>query len=379
MTPIRTERIGDKTVPVLIWPDGSWIHLMAHDIDGGQKPAEQLERWLKAWLANGVRSIASEQENRGTIYGLTEVQMTEVIAVPGRTEPPAVGTPVLCMVCAHEKPWGVCSPQGAAVCIECRDKARASSAPSGRQADRPDTRQPGNYLYRGSPSEWWKACRILEGGVMEAGWIAGRMASPKGEYHGPLADDDPDWLAALKDEPMCRLFRELAAPAPSGGQAAQPAEPSERELPDRPGVWFRKDMGGDVTLVYKSPGGLCYAAVSYSGSFIDGGFVDELPRGHWRPAVPDTDAYADAEKLVEEILGAEKLTYLQLRAERDRLREQVEAVRALADKWASRSVQLAPRVGSIVGGPEWTAAKYTQMACDEHASELRAALAERTP
>jgi hypothetical protein len=52
MIPIRTERIGDKTVPVLIWPDGSWIHLMAHDIDGGQKPAEQLERWLKAWRAS---------------------------------------------------------------------------------------------------------------------------------------------------------------------------------------------------------------------------------------------------------------------------------------------------------------------------------------
>ena len=41
--------------------------------------------------------------------------------------PPNSGTPLLCMICAHEKPWGIFdSKTGAAVCIECRDKARGN-------------------------------------------------------------------------------------------------------------------------------------------------------------------------------------------------------------------------------------------------------------
>jgi hypothetical protein len=57
------------------------------------------------------------------VRGLPEVQ--EYIAELRRPiDPPPVGAAVLCMVCAQEKPWGVWSPKGVAVCIECRDKAR---------------------------------------------------------------------------------------------------------------------------------------------------------------------------------------------------------------------------------------------------------------
>jgi hypothetical protein len=93
-------------------------------------------------------------------------------------------------------------------------------------------------------------------------------------------------------------------------------------------------------------------------------------RGHWRPAVPDDAAdlalmqlYAMFDPPAVGLPGI-KANISALRAERERLRERLEA---LADKWQSRSVQLAPRVDSIVGGPEWTAAKHTQIVCDEHA------------
>jgi hypothetical protein len=40
--------------------------------------------------------------------------------------PPNPGTIVLCILCAHEKPYGVWdSNTGAAVCKDCRDAARA--------------------------------------------------------------------------------------------------------------------------------------------------------------------------------------------------------------------------------------------------------------
>jgi hypothetical protein len=39
---------------------------------------------------------------------------------------PAPGALLDCLVCAREKPWGIYDePTGAAVCVECRDKARA--------------------------------------------------------------------------------------------------------------------------------------------------------------------------------------------------------------------------------------------------------------
>lgn len=54
--------------------------------------------------------------------------LKENVVVSGdvHIDPPEFGTPLLCIVCAYVKPWGVFSSKtGAAVCVECRDKARA--------------------------------------------------------------------------------------------------------------------------------------------------------------------------------------------------------------------------------------------------------------
>lgn len=50
--------------------------------------------------------------------------------------PPNRGTILLCAVCAHEKPWGIFTPEGAAICIECRDAARAGQRWVDSKADR---------------------------------------------------------------------------------------------------------------------------------------------------------------------------------------------------------------------------------------------------
>ena len=55
--------------------------------------------------------------------------------MPATLGPPPVGTALLCAVCAYEKPWGVFTPQGAAVCIECRDGARDAAYLRGRVSD----------------------------------------------------------------------------------------------------------------------------------------------------------------------------------------------------------------------------------------------------
>lgn len=48
------------------------------------------------------------------------------IADDGEIANPPVGAEKLCLVCAYYKPWGVFdSKTGAAVCVECRDKARS--------------------------------------------------------------------------------------------------------------------------------------------------------------------------------------------------------------------------------------------------------------
>lgn len=52
--------------------------------------------------------------------------LERIIELEKPREPPALGASALCMVCAMEKPWGIWSPQGSAVCIECRDRARSS-------------------------------------------------------------------------------------------------------------------------------------------------------------------------------------------------------------------------------------------------------------
>lgn len=56
-TKVRTEQVGDKTIPVLVWPNGSHIHLMPWKIDGGQDPAEQLQRWVEAWLDHANQEL----------------------------------------------------------------------------------------------------------------------------------------------------------------------------------------------------------------------------------------------------------------------------------------------------------------------------------
>jgi hypothetical protein len=145
--------------------------------------------------------------------------------------------------------------------------------------------------------------------------------------------DRPDLLIRCRycdkwgnHSPCEECSKAFATPAPSGGQADQPVEPSERELPDRPGLWERgEDRWGDKYEIYVRGDSLYRRYAGFYGTTIVSGETKGLPKGGWRPAVPDTDAYADATKLVEEILGTDKLTYLQLRAERDRLREAVKA------------------------------------------------------
>lgn len=52
------------------------------------------------------------------IYHLLDTERQSVMV-------PESGTEILCMLCAHVKPWGVFhEPTGAAVCRECRDGAR---------------------------------------------------------------------------------------------------------------------------------------------------------------------------------------------------------------------------------------------------------------
>ena len=74
---------------------------------------------------------------------------------------PAVGTPLLCLLCAYEKPWGVFDPAtGASVCADCRDAARsviASLALADVIAERPrqDTKWGGPaHDDRHRPIDW---------------------------------------------------------------------------------------------------------------------------------------------------------------------------------------------------------------------------------
>ena len=53
--------------------------------------------------------------------------LERLIELDKKHEPPPVGESRMCLVCAYEKPWGVFDAKtGAAVCIDCRDKARSS-------------------------------------------------------------------------------------------------------------------------------------------------------------------------------------------------------------------------------------------------------------
>jgi hypothetical protein len=139
------------------------------------------------------------------------------------------------------------------------------------------------------------------------------------EIFGPMQEKGMNghtFELLLKRAKHC--LRGLAAPADSGGQADQPAEPSERELPTHWGHWVRN---GEHYWVYGKGQMFHIQRLNVETGLPHEDTADfaitlnsaEM-RGHWRPAVPDTDAYADAAKLVEEILGT-------LRAERDRFQE----------------------------------------------------------
>jgi hypothetical protein len=44
--------IGAKTIPLLHFPDGSFIHLMPEKLpDGYQNPVHVLRQWLSAWMS----------------------------------------------------------------------------------------------------------------------------------------------------------------------------------------------------------------------------------------------------------------------------------------------------------------------------------------
>ncbi len=42
--------VGLRQVPVLVWPDGTRLHLTPYVIEGGQDPVHQLREWLCAWI-----------------------------------------------------------------------------------------------------------------------------------------------------------------------------------------------------------------------------------------------------------------------------------------------------------------------------------------
>lgn len=48
---VLPSNIGDKEIPLLIYPDRSQIHLMPWSSgEGYQRPHKELSDWLKAWL-----------------------------------------------------------------------------------------------------------------------------------------------------------------------------------------------------------------------------------------------------------------------------------------------------------------------------------------
>lgn len=77
------------------------------------------------WRKAQDQGVLVSQLNRDIEYLLDYIADKEI---------PPTGTNVLCLICASQKPWGIFhAPSGVSVCIECRDKARAtpSVSPSG--------------------------------------------------------------------------------------------------------------------------------------------------------------------------------------------------------------------------------------------------------
>lgn len=55
---LKTDRVGEKEVPVLIWPDGAELHLMPHKLGPGyQDPAAALRSWLFAWMNSQLADV----------------------------------------------------------------------------------------------------------------------------------------------------------------------------------------------------------------------------------------------------------------------------------------------------------------------------------
>lgn len=77
-----------------------------------------------------------------------------------------------------------------------------------------DPTEDGNYLFREEPDIWWRAATIKKNS-MYANWIANgfKNSISKGEWHGPLADDNPEWVEANQDS-MGRLLRKFE-PSPA--------------------------------------------------------------------------------------------------------------------------------------------------------------------
>lgn len=67
----------------------------------------------------------------------------------------------------------------------------------------------GNYLFRETPSRWWRATVVADNSAT-AGWICGSIPTPNldGEWHGPLTGDSAEWQEATSDT-MGRLLRKF--------------------------------------------------------------------------------------------------------------------------------------------------------------------------
>jgi hypothetical protein len=60
------------------------------------------------------------------------IRLSRRTAIKGTDDEAAVPRELLCLVCAYVKPWGIRDDRtGVAVCIDCRDKARAATPSAG--------------------------------------------------------------------------------------------------------------------------------------------------------------------------------------------------------------------------------------------------------
>lgn len=128
-------KLDELKAKIFEW-DG-WCADMAH---AGYKLVDRLEEQTEGWT-RPVRPI---------VLGATLIdELREAVKLPkalggdengkGKSRtPPEPGANLLCIVCAHESPWGVWdSKTGAAVCATCRDKAQFRTAAATFEDSRP--------------------------------------------------------------------------------------------------------------------------------------------------------------------------------------------------------------------------------------------------